>query len=66
MNEPTEGRPRSASSAERPSGPLGELVSVLARTKWWWLTTLLLAVVLFGVLAILSDAEESSFLYTQF
>ena len=54
-----------AEEARQP-GLLGELWEFLATNKKWWLTPIVLAILLVGVLIMLSGTAAAPFIYTLF
>lgn len=55
-----------AAAESRDVGLIGELWGFLSSTKKWWLFPILAAVVLFGVLVLLSGTGVAPFIYTLF
>lgn len=55
----TEAQSRSTSS-------FGELVDFLRHSKKWWLTPIIIALLLFGLLIVLSGSIAAPFIYTLF
>ena len=69
MPEPAPERPKSdfASEAESSSpGIFRELVDFLRHSKKWWLTPIIIALLLIGILVVLSGSVAAPFIYTLF
>ncbi|NOT29922.1 MAG: hypothetical protein HOP15_05670 [Planctomycetes bacterium] len=69
MSEPTPEKRSSdfASEAEsRSPGVLRELVAFVRHSKKWWLAPILIALLLIGILVMLSGSIAAPFLYTLF
>lgn len=69
MPDPASEKPATdfASEAEsRSPGILRELVAFVRHSKKWWLTPILIALLLIGILVMLSGSIAAPFLYTLF
>ena len=53
-------------ASESRTGFVGEFLSFLRENKKWWLLPIVLAVLLVGVLVILSGSAAAPFIYTLF
>jgi drug/metabolite transporter superfamily protein YnfA len=55
-----------AAAAQKTGGILGEFWGFMKQNKKWWLLPLLLALLVFGVLVVLSGTGLAPFIYTLF
>ena len=69
MSDPAPDKPTSdfASQAESSSpGVMRELMDFLRHSKKWWLTPIIIALLLMGILVVLSGSVAAPFIYTLF
>jgi hypothetical protein len=69
MSDPAPEKPSLdfASEAEsRSPGVLRELVAFVRHSKKWWLTPIIIALLLVGILVVLSGSIAAPFIYTLF
>ena len=69
MSDPTTKKPTSdfANEAQSSSpGVLRELVAFVRHSKKWWLVPILIALLLLGLLVVLSGSIAAPFIYTLF
>jgi hypothetical protein len=68
MTAPAPERPTDFASEAETSSPgiLRELVAFLRHSKKWWITPIIIALLLIGILVVLSGSVAAPFIYTLF
>ena len=66
MSEPNQNDFEAAAAQARRGGILGEIWGFMRQNKKWWLLPMLVALLLFGLLTLLSSTGLAPFIYTLF
>ncbi len=66
MSDPKQNEFERAAAAQGKSSILGEVWGFMKQNKKWWLLPLLIALLVFGLLVVLSGTGLAPFIYTLF